>query len=288
MSVAEGAASEGERAEAAARTIGTDLWQWGRARGARVDRGLAGRLAEVVAVIAPDLPVHRLTLLARYCLWTFLVDDELDDLTADAAVLTELADRLTTVARTASAGSMPPHVLETMLAELIESLRAAAAAPTLLTRFADALCIAIDTGVQHTLHAKEIRQGRAAAPTVVEYLAVAGHHVNYRSFAYALLMLAGPDPAADLGTRTDMALIAASRAVRIANDLRSVDRDRAAGRLNIMLLPSSAAANVGALERQVDRYVRLHDHLLPDVTQAGVLRRSLRVAVGIYRVTDLR
>ncbi|MGI5243035.1 terpene synthase family protein [Dactylosporangium sp. CA-139066] len=283
MIVAEGC----EQAEAVAQAIGTDLCRWGRAGGADVDLGLAMRLAGVVAAITPDLDVARLTVLARYTLWTFLVDDELDDTAADAAVLAGLAARLSRVARAAPAGSGAPHVLETMLAELVESLRAASASPALLHRFSDALCVAIDTGVQHTVRAQAIRQRRAAAPTVVEYLSVAAHHVNYRSFAYALLILAGPDPASVAGARTDMALTAAARAVRIANDLRSVDRDRAAGRLNVMLLPPGAM-DAAALERQIDHYVRLHDRLLRDVAEADVLRRSLRVAVGIYRVTDLR
>ena len=99
------------------------------------------------------------------------------------------------------------------------------------------------------------------------------------------------DPAQGPGEavpRIDKALVAASRAIRIANDLASVDRDRAEGRLNLLLLPPAGTADIAALERQVDRYVRLHDHLLRDVADAGVLRRSLHVAVAVYRVTDLR
>ncbi|GAA3221760.1 terpene synthase family protein [Dactylosporangium siamense] len=267
--------------------IGADLWRWASTHGARPDRNLTQRLAKVVTAIAPDLPASSAMVLARYCLWTFLVDDALDDVDADPAVLTGLAGRLSTLVRATDAPSAPAPALDAMLAELLAELRLAKA-PTLLARFADALCAAIDAGVQHTVRAQQIQQGRAGAPTVVEYLAVAEHHVNYRSFAYLLLILAKASPTAVKSSRIDKALVAASRAIRIANDLASVDRDRAAGRLNVLLLQRLDVVDVAAFERRIDRYVRLHDDLLRDVVEASVLRRSLHVAVAVYRVTDLR
>ncbi|MET7426789.1 terpene synthase family protein [Dactylosporangium sp. NPDC005555] len=274
-------------ANTTAAEIGADLWRWADTHGARPDRGLARRLAEVVTTIAPDLPIAGATVAARYSLWTFLVDDALDDVTVDPVALTELAGRLTTLVRTTAATSAPAPMLDAMLAELLAELRLANA-PTLLARFTDALCDAIDAGVEHTLRAQRIQQGHAGAPTVVDYLAVAESHVNYRSFAYLLLILAEAPPAAVPSPRVDKALVAASRAIRIANDLASVDRDRAAGRLNVLLLRQVDAAGIAAFERRIDRYVRLHDDLLRDAAEAGVLRRSLHVAVAVYRVTDLR
>ncbi len=267
--------------------VGEDLAQWAKAHGAGVDRRLAQRLADVVTTIAPDLPAAGRRLLTRYSLWTFLLDDELDDVTAGPDALAELAARLITLVRTATATSTPAGTLEAMLAEIVIELRSVGP-PALLARFDDALCTAISTGVQHTVRAQQLRQGRAGAPTAVEYLAVAGHHINYCSFAYALLILTRATPTAPAAQRIDKALVAASRAIRIANDLASVDRDRAEGRLNIVLLPPADTVDIAALERQVDRYVRLHDRLLRDAAGAGVLRRSLHTAVAVYRVTDLR
>ncbi|MEV0133092.1 terpene synthase family protein [Dactylosporangium sp. NPDC050688] len=268
-------------------TIGEDLAQWAKDHGAGVDRRLAQRLADVVTRIAPDLPAAGRRLLARYSLWTFLLDDELDDVTAGPDALAELAGRLITLVRTATAASTPTRTIEAMLAEIVIELRSVGP-PALLARFDDALCTAISTGVQHTVRAQQLRQGRAGAPTAVEYLTVAGHHINYCSFAYALLILTRATPTAAAAQRIDKALVAASRAIRIANDLASADRDRAEGRLNIVLLPPADTVDIAALERQVDRYVRLHDRLLRDTADAGVLRRSLHTAVAVYRVTDLR
>ncbi len=275
--------------------VGADLVSWATAHGAPADRHLIRRLARVVTAIAPELSPSRATLLARYGLWTFLVDDALDDMTADPRALTDLAGRLTTLVRTTTAATTAagtaagtgPHPLDTMLAELLAE-PPVTEAPALLARFADALCTAIDTGVQHTIRAQRMRQGRAGAPTVVEYLSVAGHHVNYASFAYLLLILTGARPAA-ASPRVGTALMAASRAIRIANDVASVDRDRAAGRLNIVLLRQPAdAAGIAAFGRRIDRYVQLHDRLLRDVADTGVLSRSLHVAVAVYRTADLR
>jgi hypothetical protein len=274
-----------DRAQLLAQMVGADVSQW--ASGAHFDPGVTQRLADVVTAIAPDLSMSRLSLLARYSLWTILVDDEVDDPAADPAVLVQLAARLTTIARMTRPVPARSQLLEAMLAELLGELRSAARAPALATRFTDALCAAIDTGVRHTVLAQQIRDGHARPPTALEYLTVASHHVGYRGFAYALLMLARPTPATAAVQRTDMALTAASRAIRIANDLRSVDRDRAAGRLNILLLPTGGL-NAGELARQADRYVRLHGRLLRGVAAADVLRRSLRLAVGVYRDSDLR
>jgi hypothetical protein len=276
----------GASARATPDAIGTDLRRWATVHAAPAGRGLIRQLADVVTGIAPDLPVPRLALLARYSLWTFLLDDELDDVTRDPVALTGLAARLTTLVRTPAAAGAPPGTLDAMIAELIGEFRLFGA-PALLARFTDALCTAIDAGVEHTLRAQQIRQGRAGVPTVEEYLTVAGRHINYDSFAYALLILARASPATAAAPRIGMALSAASRAIRIANDLASLDRDRAEGRLNIALLsPGRTAA--ATFEYRIGHYVRLHDHLLRDAAEAGVLCRSLHAAVEVYRVTDLR
>jgi hypothetical protein len=181
--------------------------------------------------------------------------------------------------------SAPPPVLDAMLAELLGAV-GLLAPPPLFSRFADALCAAIDAGVQHTVRAQQIQQGRGTLPAVVEYLAVADRHVNYASFAYLLLIITEAAPTVAVLPRIDRAVMAASRAIRIANDLASVDRDRAAGRLNILLLQDPAG--VAASQRRIGRYARLHDHLLREVAEAGVLHRSLHIALAVYRVTDLR
>jgi hypothetical protein len=280
--------AEREAVRARAATTASDLLAWAAAAGADVDRGLADRLATVVAAIAPDLPASALAVLARYSLWTFLLDDELDDVSAEPAVLAALAERVDR--RVNGDKSVAGGALDAMLADLVEALQATSADPAVLTRFAGSLCDAVHAGIEHTVRAQQIRHDRAPMPGVVEYLAVASRHINYRSFAYALMLLAIPGPAGRSLTLIDEALGAASRAVRLANDLRSVDADRAAGRLNVLLLPyhDGTPIDVAAVERRIGCDVRLHDRLLRDVPGAGVLRRSLRVATGIYRITDLR
>jgi hypothetical protein len=128
-----------------------------------------------------------------------------------------------------------------------------------------------------------VGSGTEPPPTLERYLALADQDVNYRGFAYALAVLAGsPVDNAVL----DAALVPACRAVRLANDVRSADRDRAAGRLNVLSLRRADGTPVTeqAVWRAVDRCVCRHDTIVADPT----LSHSLHAAVAMYRAGDLR
>jgi hypothetical protein len=147
---------------------------------------------------------------------------------------------------------------------------------------------------------RQVYAGRRAPPAAGEYLATAARDVNYASFAYAAALLAGcraEGGAAESGAALpaiERALAPAGRAVRLANDLRSVRRDRIAGRFNVLALRHRDGAPVrpGTVRRAIRTAVRRHDRLLraPDAA-AGcgpLLTNALHVAVGVYRLADLR
>jgi hypothetical protein len=88
--------------------------------------------------------------------------------------------------------------------------------------------------------------------------------------------------------------------VRLANDLRSAARDRAAGTLNVLDLrtvdgravtPRLVAGEIGRRRRAHDGALRRVADPLTDPDLAGAARaltRSLRLALDLYRLTDLR
>src|SRR5690606_15632529 len=131
-------------------------------------------------------------------------------------------------------------------------------------------------------------------PTAEEYLAVAASTVNYLSFAYALLAVAGARLDRPEAERIEPALRHGAYAVRLGNDLRSVARDRTVGALNVLDLRTADGAPVPArwVRREIPRHARAHRHSLarlrgrPAVARA--LTRSLRVSLALYRLADLR
>ena len=213
-------------------------------RGVLADQRLAQRLARVIAAIVPDLAPDRRALLTRYCAWTVWLDDRLDDPDAGPGELAALVEAL----------QLPSELAALDEVRVVEALRDAARA-----------------ALEHD------------TPTDVErYLDVASRDVNYRSFAYALLLLIGDG----YPPNVDAILDPASRAVRLANDLRTVERDRAAGRRNILDFEDRAS-----VARRIRTELRRHDRLLRDLRPGPArraLHRGVRVAVGLYAVGDLR
>ena len=289
---------------ARANDLAEDLRRWGANLDATVSSRLADRLAITVAAIAPHLDLHRVTLLTRYSLWTYLLDDLLDNPTADPAALDTIVQQLsqrtssdsTRITSNVSTSKNSTPDLESGLDELLTAMSAINGATVILERLTTALRDAMDADLQHRTLARQIRHGHAVAPAAEDYLAVASRHVNYRSFAYALALLTNPAHAEHLLPTIDAALTPASRAVRLANDLRSIDRDSREGGLNILQLRHEDGAPVSeqAVRHWIDAEMRLSTGMLhADPTAAAdklliTLENSLRIAVGVYSVTDLR
>jgi hypothetical protein len=262
------------------------------AAGTPRDPGLVRRVCFVVTAIAPRLPPDRLAVLARYALWSILLDDRLDAPTPDLAAL----DRLRHAVAAATRGSPDPgDPLTATLAGIIDELSGRDPSGAAVGRFGAALRDAVAAGVDHARLARAVAAG-AAAPTAGRYLAVAARSVNYLSFGYALLALGRVTPPGAVLDRLDLPLRHAARAVRLANDLRGVARDRAAGTLNVLDLRTADgdAVTPRLVARGIARRRLVHDAALrrltgPDLAAAArTLTRSLRLALDLYRRTDLR
>lgn len=276
---------------AGAQALCADLRQWARMVPGHADDRMVERLSAIVAAVAPRLPPARLALLARYALWAVLLDDRLDAPAADPDRLRDLRDRVRDVLGTG--GAPGDDRLCAALADLVARFRAAGGDPALLEAFTAALRDAVRAGVDQAVLHQQVRAGRRPPPAVGEYLVTATRDVNYRSFAYAVTLLTGARPGGAALQAIDRALTPASRAVRLANDLRSVHRDRAAGRFNVLTLRQDHGAPVhpGAVRRAIHGEVRRHDGLLRAAGTAGhvaTLTNSLHVAVGVYRLADVR
>ena len=257
-----------------------------------LDPMLVRRVCFVVTAIAPRLPPDRLGVLARYALWSILLDDRLDAPGADPAALDRLC-RAVAAATRGNADTDDP--LTATLAGILDEVSRRDPSGAAAGRFGAALRDAVAAGVDHARLARAVVAG-ATAPTAGGYLAVAARSVNYLSFGYALLAVGRDPPSRVVLDRLDFPLRHAARAVRLANDLRGVARDRAEGTLNVLDLRTAdgRAVTPQLVTRGIARRRRAHDAALRRLTAphlagaARALTRSLRLALDLYRLTDLR
>jgi hypothetical protein len=255
---------------------------------------LCRRVCFVVTAIAPELPLDRLSVLARYALWSILLDDRLDAPGAGPVTLHRIQH--TVVATTSGRRTDLSDPTATVLAGILDELSSYDRSGATVVRFGAALRDAVDAGVHHAHLARAVAAGTAPPPTAEQYLEVAARSVNYRSFGYALLAAGPAGLTAAALDRLAPALAHAEHAVRLANDLRSVARDRAGATLNVLGLRTAGGAPVtprlGADEigrRRLAHRDELSQLIDPDLAQAArALARSLRVSVGLYQLTDLR
>jgi len=275
--------------------LADDVRSWAAPAHGRYDASLPERLAAVVARLAPRLSAGKQAILVRYSLWSILLDDRLDDPGTDATELHATARLVGRVIRNRRVSA--EDFLAAGLSDLLATLRRHDPDGTLVARCTVALDDAVGTAVAHTLLAQAVRRGAAVAPTAEDYLAIASRHVNYRSFAYALLVLIGERPTGAALALLDRALRPASTAVRLANDIRSAGRDRREHRLNILSLATrdGTPITVPAVQGQIAEHLYRHNRLLAMAPvrfaapeSAAALVTGLRVVVDLYDSGDLR
>lgn len=253
------------------------------------------RLAVSVATIAPGLGYQDVLLLLKYSLWTFLLDGRLDEGDPTPTALAEVRGTVDALLARDRAPS-PGDFFETVLADLIDEFHRRDSGGALFAAFRRSLAESVTADVEHILLGRRVAAGQADPPSGAEYLELAGRHVNYGSFVFALLTMRGQTPDPDTLHHVAESLPAACRAVRLANDLATVRKDVRERNLNILLLrdrdgtPNTPASVTAEIRRQC----RLHLAALAGIRSpagAGVrtaLRHALRVSITLYQITDLR
>jgi hypothetical protein len=256
---------------------------------------LCDSLALTVPAIVPTLGHEPLWVLVRYSLWCYLLDELLDAPGADRAELHDVGSSVL-AALVGTGGAEHQDPLGRELAEIIAEFRALGRGDALLRRFVDAVADGVAAGLKHAEQSRRIARGEVRPPLAVAYLDVASRHIHYRSFALGLLLVIGEAPSGAMLDRLDLALGSACRAVRLANDLCTVGKDQQEGSLNILSLPTRDGGSVAprAVQREIRQQVQRHHELLSDVSDLGLnasseaLANSLRIAVGVYSIADLK
>lgn len=282
---------------------------WANAAGQNARSDVCSRLCLLVSAMAPELPADELLLLVRYALWTIALDDRLDQPVVARGVLRRLRRQMVRVARrtprsavradgypTGYGGGPGGGYLTTEMGRLLATFADYDADGLLVGRLAGAVCDAVDSSLSLRRIMSLVDARLHRPPTVAEYLSLSSRDVNYRSFALGLLILVGDRLGAGPLDRIESALDPACRAVRLANDLRSVGRDAASRRFNVLSLPgpTGRAPTTADVERWIGDLVEAHRVAIREAcgtaaaASAAALERCLDLSVGLYRVSDLR
>jgi hypothetical protein len=118
---------------------------------------------------------------------------------------------------------------------------------------------------------QEARWRTSAPPDEGTYLAVAEHSIGVGWLAASLVRLSGSPAAPVAGSRLEAAIRAVAVAVRTANDLQDVERERAEGKVQLLFLRARAWKHLDALAAENRARAELTTELAHRVALARAL-----------------
>ena len=272
-----------------------DVARWASSVDSQLGPPLYNNLGFAVAATAPTVSQPKLSTLVRLAAWTYLLDDRLDSTSVSmeecrrtgASVRDVLSGR-----RPAAARDFLESSIEGILDDLLPYDRA-----RVIARLTTALVDGVDASAEHAVLSRRVVSAEMPLPSAEAYLEVASRHINYRALALTLVLLVGePLPPGALDS-IDQALVPGSRAMRLANDLRTAAKDAAEGSLNVLGLTSARDGRPVTGEdvvRQIADALQSHTEQLRSLATFGLastsrtLARCLRVGLAAYRTADLK
>lgn len=271
---------------ALASALAEDLHRWAGGYGNAFDPCRFDAISLTAAYASPWLDPGRLRAVTRTAIWICAVDDAIDERLTGAAGVSGLVRAYQAVA--AGAAPDPADPLALSLAEI----RAELGAMPLFRELAPlwrAACQRMLEGMRF-----EWETGRAVAageppPPLSLYMRHGRYSIGVPWYVLAFWMAAGePDLPAHLD-RLLPALCHAAAAVRLANDLRTCERERREGNLNALML----GVNPERAQRRLSWHLERCQGWLQRVTVGPVasalaLARLTRFTTDFYAVADYR
>jgi hypothetical protein len=220
-------------------------------------------LALSVSAAAPFASVEALISTARLSLWVFTLDDLFDEERVPRAELMRRADRYRAIVMDQMAAP-PNDSLAAALCEIRDDLAKYPLFETLGPVWAEALCGTIDGMAREyqwrTMYRKD---GAATLPSYEEYLETGLYSIGGPPHVWAAVITAG-----DMTTPTHLEHLrkmeqAASTCIRLANDLRSYQKEIAEGKINALVLLSRHFHHGGP--RMEDAYAQAESRVRADI-----------------------
>ncbi|MEU2430171.1 terpene synthase family protein [Streptomyces sp. NPDC007861] len=258
----------------------SDLRSWNQRYGGVVSDVRLTGIGMFTAFIAPWLGPEELAPTARVVAWCCALDDYADNKETSPEEVATLID----VCRRVLNGE-PPDTADPIVGALA-AVRAGVAGRRLPAAHARAWNRSLDRVLSATLFECEARHHIATglpAPSVEDYLARSTGSILVEVFALNLCIAEGRKDAVSQLTALAEALSHAEYAVRLANDLASHRRERAAGDINAIMLGMGqeearrrVAAHTGRCREVLHPFLRADPHGC-----AVMLDRAVGLFVGI-------
>jgi hypothetical protein len=236
-------------------------------------------VALAATVGMPSLDDRGLTLLTRWWLWIFGIDDRFDDPAVPDAELVEWSDRFVDCV-----GGAPERDEPDLLLAALGSIRLDLARYPLSPRLGPAWRRAMSEVVAGMLVERRWHAGLAHGdlPGYDGYLANALRTISVRPYAMTACVLAGERAAAVDFDRLDPMIEAAARCFRLANDIRSDERERAEGKPNAvwLLQRELMAAGMPASWAMEAARARLRAERAADLARLDAMREAAPASVA--------
>jgi hypothetical protein len=234
-------------------------------------------LALSVAAAAPFASVEALISTARLSLWVFTLDDLFDEERVPQVELQRRADRYRAIAEGRPAPTAPDS-LAAALREIREDLASYPLFADLGSVWAEALCGTI-SGMEHEYQwrLRYRREGADALPPYDEYVQTGLYSIGGPPHVWAAVITSG-----DASTPEHLPLLrqmeqVASTCIRLANDLRSYQKEIEEGKINALVLLSRTFRQEGAGEAEA--YRRAEAAVRAEIDR-GLLRMAELQAAG--------
>jgi hypothetical protein len=246
-------------------------------------------IPELICFGAPWNRAEELMTGARFSAWVSWLDYLLDAVEGRTPeYLRELHDAVEAGLNCRRAPKKELEPLAHSLSELCEHMSRSPAANFLPT-FKEVLIREVEACRRlFEMRAAVVRGGQA--PTVDEFLAESSWSIFFISCSLALLIGLGTPIPDRYRPRVMDALMAASRAVRLANDLQTRSKDVAEGTLNILDCGLSAEQVRARIQREMDDFDGLMVNLRREVTSSRTmeaLQNKAHLARDCFEVVDM-
>ncbi len=237
-------AAERERIVALANDVATDLAEWSR-RYPLIRPVRCLPLALSVAASAPFCSRSDIFSTARVSLWVFAVDDAFDEGGWSRRVLVRRANEYRAICRGGRA-TLGQDELAYALSEIVDDMARFPVFQPLSSTWAGAIEGTLDGMLREDNWRHDFRRfGRPALPTYREYMTAGRYSIGGPPHIWSSVITAG-----DLSVSRCFELIrsmerTASQCIRLANDLRSDEKEKLEGKVNGIRILTTAFQDVG-------------------------------------------
>jgi hypothetical protein len=243
-----------------------------------------GPLSLSVAAGAPFASVEALISTARLSLWVFTLDDLFDEEGLPHAELIERAERYRALARS-EIPCLAGDNMATALCEVRDDLASYPLFGPLGVEWANALCGTID-GMVHEyewrLAYRDVADAPALLPSYDEYVATGRYSIGGPPHIWAAVITSDdPSTPAHLDQLGAMEKLA-STCVRLANDLRSYQKEIDEGKINTLVILSRELRARGVSRDVAYQHAeaRVHADIVAGLNQLSELRAAAGTQTG--------